>query len=216
MILAPSILSADFGRLAEEIAAVERGGAGLVHVDVMDGHFVPNITIGPPVVKSIRKATRLPLDVHLMIEDADRYVDAFADAGASWVSLHVEAVPHLERTVSHLRERGVLPGVALNPATPLSAIEEILPELHHVLVMAVNPGFSGQRFIPSSLDKVRRLRAQVQARGLSTLIEVDGGVDASNIRKLAHAGAEAVVAGNAVYGGGDPEGATRRLIEAAR
>jgi len=216
MILAPSILSADFGRLAEEIAAVERGGAGLVHVDVMDGHFVPNITIGPPVVKSIRKATRLPLDVHLMIEDADRYVDAFADAGASWVSLHVEAVPHLERTVSHLRERGVLPGVALNPATPLSAIEEILPELHHVLVMSVNPGFSGQRFIPSSLDKVRRLRAQVQARGLSTLIEVDGGVDASNIRKLAHAGAEAVVAGNAVYGGGDPEGATRRLIEAAR
>ena len=216
MILAPSILSADFGRLAEEIAAVERGGAGLVHVDVMDGHFVPNITIGPPVVKSIRKATRLPLDVHLMIEDADRYVDAFADAGASWVSLHVEAVPHLERTVSHLRERGVLPGVALNPATPLSAIEEILPELHHVLVMAVNPGFSGQRFIPSSLDKVRRLRAQVQARGLSTLIEVDGGVDASNIRELAQAGAEACVAGNAVYGGGDPEGATRRLIEAAR
>jgi ribulose-phosphate 3-epimerase len=216
MILAPSILSADFGRLAEEIAAVERGGAGLVHVDVMDGHFVPNITIGPPVVKSIRKATRLPLDVHLMIEDADRYVDAFADAGASWVSLHVEAVPHLERTVSHLRERGVLPGVALNPATPLSAIEEILPELHHVLVMSVNPGFSGQRFIPSSLDKVRRLRAQVQARGLSTLIEVDGGVDASNIRELAQAGAEAVVAGNAVYGGGDPEGATRRLIEAAR
>jgi len=216
MILAPSILSADFGRLAEEIAAVERGGAGLVHVDVMDGHFVPNMTSGPPVVKSIRKATRLPLDVHLMIEDADRYVDAFADAGASWVSLHVEAVPHLERTVSHLRERGVLPGVALNPATPLSAIEEILPELHHVLVMSVNPGFSGQRFIPSSLDKVRRLRAQVQARGLSTLIEVDGGVDASNIRELAQAGAEAVVAGNAVYGGGDPEGATRRLIEAAR
>ena len=216
MILAPSILSADFGRLAEEIAAAERGGAGLVHVDVMDGHFVPNITIGPPVVKSIRKATRLPLDVHLMIEDADRYVDAFADAGASWVSLHVEAVPHLERTVSHLRERGVLPGVALNPATPLSAIEEILPELHHVLVMSVNPGFSGQRFIPSSLDKVRRLRAQVQARGLSTLIEVDGGVDASNIRELAQAGAEACVAGNAVYGGGDPEGATRRLIEAAR
>jgi ribulose-phosphate 3-epimerase len=216
MILAPSILSADFGRLAEEIAAAERGGAGLVHVDVMDGHFVPNITIGPPVVKSVRKATRLPLDVHLMIEDADRYVDAFADAGASWVSLHVEAVPHLERTVAHLKERGVRPGVALNPATPLSALEEILPELHHVLVMSVNPGFSGQRFIPSSLDKVRRLRAQIQARGLSTLIEVDGGVDASNIRELAQAGAEAVVAGNAVYGGGDPEGATRRLIEAAR
>jgi ribulose-phosphate 3-epimerase len=216
MILAPSILSADFGRLAEEIAAVERGGAGLVHVDVMDGHFVPNITIGPPVVKSIHKATRLPLDVHLMIEDADRYVDAFTDAGASWVSLHVEAVPHLERTVARLKEKGVRPGVALNPATPLSALEEILPELHHVLVMSVNPGFSGQRFIPSSLDKVRRLRAQVQARGLATLIEVDGGVDASNIRELAQAGAEAFVAGNAVYGGGDPETATRKLIEAAR
>ena len=216
MILAPSILSADFGRLAEEIAAAERGGAGLVHVDVMDGHFVPNITIGPPVVKSVRKATRLPLDVHLMIEDADRYVDAFAEAGASWVSLHVEAVPHLERTVAHLKEKGVEPGVALNPATPLSALEEILPELHHVLVMSVNPGFSGQRFIPSSLDKVRRLRAQIQARGLSTLIEVDGGVDASNIRALAQAGAEACVAGNAVYGGGDPEAATRKLIEAAR
>jgi ribulose-phosphate 3-epimerase len=216
MILAPSILSADFGRLAEEIAAVERGGAGLVHVDVMDGHFVPNITIGPPVVKSIRKATRLPLDVHLMIEDADRYIDAFADAGASWISLHVEALPHLERTVARLEEKGVRPGVALNPATPLSALEEILPELHHVLVMSVNPGFSGQRFIPSSLDKVRRLRAQVQARGLSTLIEVDGGVDASNIRDLAQAGAEACVAGNAVYGGGDPEAATRKLIEAAR
>ena len=216
MILAPSILSADFGRLAEQIAAAERGGAGLVHVDVMDGHFVPNITIGPPVVKSIRKATRLPLDVHLMIEDADRYVDAFADAGASWVSLHVEAVPHLERTVARLEERGVRPGVALNPATPLSALEEILPRLHHVLVMSVNPGFSGQRFIPSSLDKVRRLRAQIQARGLSTLIEVDGGVDASNIRDLAQAGAEAFVAGNAVYGAGDPEAATRKLIEAAR
>jgi ribulose-phosphate 3-epimerase len=216
MIVAPSILSADFGRLAEEIAAVERGGAGLIHVDVMDGHFVPNITIGPPVVKSIRKATRLPLDVHLMIEDADRYVDAFADAGASWVSLHVEALPHLERTVARLKERGVRPGVALNPATPLSALEEILPELHHVLVMSVNPGFSGQRFIPSSLDKVRRLRAQVQARGLSTVIEVDGGVDGSNIRDLAQAGAEACVAGNAVYGGGDPEAATRKLIEAAR
>ena len=182
----------------------------------MDGHFVPNITIGPPVVKSIRKATRLPLDVHLMIDDADRYVDAFADAGASWVSLHVEAVPHLERTVAHLKDRGVRPGVALNPATPLSALEEILPELPHVLVMSVNPGFSGQRFIPSSLDKVRRLRAQIEARGLSTLIEVDGGVDASNIRDLAQAGAEAFVAGNAVYGAGDPEAATRKLIEAAR
>ena len=216
MILAPSILSADFGRLAEEIAATERGGAGLVHVDVMDGHFVPNITVGPPVVKAVRKATRLPIDVHLMIENADRYVDAFVDAGASWISLHVEAVPHLERTVSRLRERGVRPGVALNPATPLGSLEEILPELGYVLVMSVNPGFSGQRFIPSSLDKIRRLRAQLQARGLTTTIEVDGGVDASNIRSLAEAGAEVFVAGHAVYGGGDPEAAARRLIEAAR
>ena len=216
MILAPSILSADFGRLAEEIAAAERGGAGLVHVDVMDGHFVPNLTVGPPVVRAVRKATKLPIDVHLMIENADRYVDAFADAGASWISLHVEALPHLERTVSRLRERGVRPGVALNPATPLGSLEEILPELGYVLVMSVNPGFSGQRFIPSSLDKIRRLRAQLQARSLTTTIEVDGGVDASNIRSLAEAGAEVFVAGNAVYGGGDPEAAARRLIEAAR
>jgi len=216
MILAPSILSADFGRLADEIAAAERGGAGLVHVDVMDGHFVPNLTVGPPVVKAVRKATRLPIDVHLMIENADRYVDAFVDAGASWISVHVEALPHLERTVARLRERGAKPGVAVNPATPLSALEEILPELGYVLVMSVNPGFSGQRFIPSSLDKIRRLRTQLQARGLTTAIEVDGGVDASNIRALAEAGAEVFVAGNAVYGAGDPEAAARRLIEAAR
>jgi len=216
MILAPSILSADFGRLAEDIAAAERGGAGLIHVDVMDGHFVPNITVGPPVVKAVRRATKLPIDCHLMIENADRYVDAFVDAGASWISLHVEALPHLERTVAHLRERGVKPGVAVNPATPLSSLEEILPELGYVLVMSVNPGFSGQRFIPGSLDKVRRLRAQVQARSLTTVIEIDGGVDVSNIRSLAEAGAEVFVAGNALYGTGDPEAAARRLIEAAR
>ena len=216
MILAPSILSADFGRLADEIAAAERGGAGAVHVDVMDGHFVPNITVGPPVVKAVRKATALPIDVHLMIENADRYLDAFADAGASWVTLHVEAVPHLERAVARLKERGVRPGVALNPATPISSLDEILPELGYVLVMSVNPGFSGQRFIPASLDKVRRLRERIQSRGLSAAIEVDGGVDGSNIRALTEAGAEVFVAGNAVYGGGDPEGATRRLIEAAR
>ena len=216
MILCPSILSADFGRLADEIAAAERGGAGAVHVDVMDGHFVPNITVGPPVVKAVRKATALPIDVHLMIENADRYLDAFADAGASWITLHVEAVPHLERAVARLKERGVRPGVALNPATPISSLDEILPELGYVLVMSVNPGFSGQRFIPASLDKVRRLSAQIEARGLSAVIEVDGGVDGSNIRSLAEAGAEVFVAGNAVYGGGDPESATRRLIEAAR
>jgi ribulose-phosphate 3-epimerase len=216
MILAPSLLSADFGRLAEQIGQVQRGGAGLIHVDVMDGHFVPNITLGPPVVKAIRKHTALPLDCHLMIENADRWVDAFADAGADWISVHVEALPHLQRTVAHLRQRGVKAGVALNPSTPLSALEEILPELDYVLVMSVNPGFGGQSFIPSSLDKVRRLKAQIQARGLATRIEVDGGVDASNVAALVGAGAEILVAGNAVYGQPDPEAAVRALLQAAR
>jgi ribulose-phosphate 3-epimerase len=216
MILAPSILSADFGRLAEQIAQAERGGAGMVHVDVMDGHFVPNITLGPPVVKAIRRATRLPLDCHLMIENAERWVDAFVDAGADWVSVHVEAVPHLERTISHLRQRGARAGVALNPATPLSVLDEILPELDYVLVMSVNPGFSGQRFIPGSLDKVRRLRALIESRALPARVEVDGGVDASNVAALVQAGADILVAGNAVYGQPDPEAAARQLVQAAR
>ena len=215
MILAPSILSADFARLAEGIAAVERGGAGAIHVDVMDGHFVPNITLGPPVVKSIRKATALPLDVHLMIENADRYLDAFVDAGASWISLHAEALPHLQRSVAHLKSRGVQAGVAINPATPLAALEEILPDLDYVLVMSVNPGFGGQKFIPGSLDKVRRLRAQVEARGLRVRIEVDGGVDMTNVRALAEAGADILVAGQAVFGGGNAERDARKLVEAA-
>ena len=216
MILAPSILSADFGRLADEIARAERGGAGVVHVDVMDGHFVPNITLGPPVVKSIRKATRLPLDCHLMIEDADRYLDAFVDAGADWVSVHVEAMPHLERAIAHLAKRGVKPGVVLNPATPISTLEEILPELHHVLVMSVNPGFGGQSFLPASLDKVRRLRAAIDSRGLKTRIEIDGGIHAGNVREVVAAGAEIIVAGSAVFGEADPEAAARRMIEACR
>jgi ribulose-phosphate 3-epimerase len=216
MILAPSILSADFGRLAEQIQEVQRGGAGLVHVDVMDGHFVPNLTLGPPVVKAIRKHTDLPLDCHLMIENAERWVDAFVDAGASWVSVHVEAVTHLQRTVAHLRQRGAKAGVALNPATPLGALEEILPELDYVLVMSVNPGFSGQGFIPGSLDKVRRLRAQVEARKLATRIEVDGGVDTSNVAALVGAGADILVAGNAVFGQPDAEAAARALLQAAR
>ncbi|HEY7510662.1 MAG TPA: ribulose-phosphate 3-epimerase [Vicinamibacteria bacterium] len=216
MILAPSILSADFGRLAEEVRACETGGAGAVHVDVMDGHFVPNITVGPAVVKAVRRATHLPVDVHLMIEHADRYVDAFVDAGASWVSLHAEALPHLQRTVAHLRDRGVEVGVALNPGTSLTVLEEILPELDYVLVMSVNPGFGGQRFIPSSTDKVRRLRAQLDRHGLAARIEVDGGVDRDNVRALTEAGAQILVAGSAVFGGGDPAGAARALIEAAR
>jgi len=216
MIVAPSILSADFGRLAEEIGRVERGGAGVIHVDVMDGHFVPNLTLGPPVVRSLRKATRLPLDCHLMIENADRYLDAFVDAGASWISLHVEALPHLQRALSHLRARGVRAGVALNPSTPLGALDEVLPELDYVLIMSVNPGFSGQKFLPASLDKVRRLRAQIQARSLTVSIEVDGGVDLTNARRLCEAGAEVLVAGQAVFGQDDPEDAVRRLLEAAR
>ena len=216
MILAPSILSVDFGHLADDMARAERGGAGMFHLDVMDGHFVPNLTIGPAIVKAARRATRLPLDVHLMIEHADLYVDAFADAGANWISLHVEALPHLQRTVAHLRERGVKAGAALNPATPLVSVEEILPELDYVLVMSVNPGFGGQRFISSSLDKVRRMREMVRRRGLSTPIEVDGGVDESNVKALVEAGAEMLVAGTAVFGQGDPESSARRLIEAAR
>ena len=216
MILAPSILSVDFGHLADEMARAERGGAGMFHLDVMDGHFVPNLTMGPAIVKAARRATSLPLDLHLMIEHADLYVDAFVDAGANWISLHVEALPHLQRTVAHLRERGVKAGAALNPATPLVSVEEILPELDYVVVMSVNPGFGGQRFISSSLDKVRRMREMVRRRGLSTPIEVDGGVDETNVKALVEAGAEMLVAGTAVFGKGDPEASARRLIEAAR
>ena len=216
MILAPSILAADFGHLAQEIQGAARGGAGVIHVDVMDGHFVPNLTVGPVVVKAVRRATALPIDVHLMIENADRYVDAFADAGASWISLQVEAMPHLQRTVAHLRSRGVRPGVVLNPATPLAAIDEILPELDYVLVMSVNPGFGGQVFLPRSLDKIRRLRDRLRERGLEVQIEVDGGVDATNARQLVDAGALVLVAGTAVFGGGDPEAGARRIVDACR
>jgi len=215
VILAPSLLSVDFGRVAEEMARAERGGAGMFHLDVMDGHFVPNLTIGPAIVKAARRATRLPLDVHLMIENADRYVDAFAEAGANWISLHVEAMPHLQRTVAHLRERGVKAGAALNPATPLVSLEEILPELDYVLVMSVNPGFGGQKFMPASLDKVRRLRELLRRRGLAPQVEVDGGVDEGNVKALVEAGADVLVAGTAVFGKGDPESSARRLLEAA-
>jgi ribulose-phosphate 3-epimerase len=216
VILAPSILSADFARLGEDVSSAERGGAGLLHVDVMDGHFVPNITLGPPIVKCLHRATSLPLDVHLMIENADRYLDAFVDAGAAWVSLHVEALPHLQRAVAQLRKRGVHPGVVLNPSTPLTTLDEILPELDYVLIMSVNPGFGGQTFLPGSLDKVRRLHRMIRERGLGAKIEVDGGVDTGNARSLVEAGAEILVAGSAVFGGGDPEAGARRLIEACR
>ena len=216
MILAPSVLAADFGHLAEEIARAEQGGATLIHLDVMDGHFVPNLSMGPAVVKAVRRATRLPLDVHLMIENADLYVDAFADAGANWISLHVEALPHLQRTVAHLRERGLKAGVALNPSTPLVSVEEIAPELDYVVVMSVNPGFGGQKFLPGSLDKVRRMRDLLRHRGLTAQIEVDGGVDETNVKALVEAGAEVLVAGTSVFGKGDPAASARRLLEAAR
>jgi ribulose-phosphate 3-epimerase len=181
----------------------------------MDGHFVPNLTIGPAVVKAARRATALPLDVHLMIEDADRYVDAFADAGASWISLHVEALPHLERTVAHLRERGLKAGVASTRQHRWRASRD-LPELDCVLVMSVNPGFGGQKFLPGSLDKVRRLRETLRRRSLPAQIEVDGGVDEGNVKALVGAGADVLVAGTAVFGQGDPESSARRLLEAAR
>lgn len=216
MILSPSILAADLGHLAEEIAAVERGGAGEIHVDVMDGQFVPNLTLGPAVVKAVRAATRLPIDVHLMVERGERYIDTFVDAGARSLSLHIEAVPHLQRAVAHIGERGAEAGVALNPSTPLSALEEILPEVDRVLLMTVNPGFSGQAFLPSSTDKIRRLHETIAARGLKARIQVDGGVTAENVRAIADAGAEIIVAGFASFGGGNPEVASRGLIEACR
>jgi len=216
MILAPSILASDLGHLADQIAAAERGGAGAIHVDVMDGRFVPNITLGPAVVEACRRATRLPVDVHLMVERAELHLDAFVDAGASSVSVHVEAVPHLQRALDHLRKRGAGAGVALNPSTPIGALEEILPEADFVLVMSVNPGFAGQTFLPPTLDKVRRLHQAIRTRGLSTRIQVDGGIHAGNIRSLVEAGVEIVVVGAAAFGGGDPEAAVRGLVEAAR
>jgi ribulose-phosphate 3-epimerase len=216
VILSPSILAADLGHLADEIAAVERGGAGEIHVDVMDGQFVPNLTLGPAVVKAVRRASRLPVDVHLMVERGERYIDTFVDAGARSVSLHVEAVPHLQRAVAHIGERGAEAGVVLNPSTPLSALEEILPEVDRVLLMTVNPGFSGQVFLPSSLEKIRRLRQTIAARGLKARVQIDGGVTRENIRTIADAGAEIIVAGVAAFADGAPEVAARRLIEACR
>ena len=209
--IAPSILSADFSKLGDEIKAAERGGAGLIHIDVMDGHFVPNITIGPLVVKAARRATDLPLDCHLMITDPDLFIEDFSRAGASMISVHVEAVVHLHRTLTAIRGLGCRPGVVLNPATPLVSIEEALPYVDYVLVMSVNPGFGGQSFIGSSLDKVSRLRSMIDTRGLKVNIEIDGGIDSNNVGEVVRHGAEWIVAGSAVFGKGDPETATREL-----
>lgn len=211
--LAPSILSADFTRLAEAIEAVKEGGAKVLHVDVMDGHFVPNITIGLPVVKSIRKATDLIIDTHLMISEPGRYAVDFVKAGANMVSVHVEADPHLQRTLTAIQDAGAKAGVAINPATPIEVLSEALPYADFILLMSVNPGFGGQRFIPTMLDKLSRLRQMILDRGLAVQIEIDGGVDAGNIAEIVKAGAHFVVAGNAVFGNGDPVRSVKGLIE---
>jgi ribulose-phosphate 3-epimerase len=213
--IAPSILSADFTRLGAEIEAVERGGASIVHVDVMDGHFVPNITVGLPVVKHVAGATRLTIDTHLMISEPGRYAAQFVEAGAQMVSVHVEADPHLHRTLMSIREKGAEAGIAINPATPLSALEEAVQFADFILLMSVNPGFGGQKFIPSSVDKLRRLRRLIEERGLRTRIEIDGGIDRTNISEIVGAGAEIIVAGSAVFGAPDPAQAVRELRDAA-
>ncbi len=213
--IAPSLLSSDFTRLAEEIAAVEAGGAKILHVDVMDGQFVPNITIGLPIVKSIRKITDLTIDCHLMIVEPNRYAAEFVRAGADMVSVHVEADPHLQRTLTEIREAGGQAGVAINPATPLSSLEEALPFADFILLMSVNPGFGGQKYIHTSTDKLRRLRQMIDERALQTRIEIDGGIDASNIEKIVAAGAEIIVSGTGVFGKGNPTEGVKGLIEAA-
>jgi ribulose-phosphate 3-epimerase len=210
--IAPSLLSCDFGRLSEEVRAVEAAGADLIPVDVMDGRFVPNLTIGPVVVEAIKRAATRPLDVHLMIVEPERYIEAFARAGADILTVHVEASPHLHRTLQHIRQVGARPSVVLNPSTPLSAVEEVLGDVEMVLLMSVNPGFGGQGFIEATVDKVRRLRAMLDARGLSVDIEVDGGINAETAKRVVEAGASVLVAGSAVFGAPEgPEAAIRAL-----
>jgi len=200
ILIAPSILSADFARLGEEVSAVDQAGADVIHVDVMDGHFVPNITIGPLVVDAVRKVTSKPLDVHLMIENADAYIDSFAKAGADWISVHVESCVHLHRSIARIKELGKKAGVVLNPATPVSAIDAILEDVDLIMLMSVNPGFGGQSFIPSTLEKIRRLRELLKSRGQRADIEIDGGIDRQTIGDAAQAGANVFVAGSAIYG----------------
>src|SRR5271169_5488336 len=214
--LCPSILSADFARLADEVAAAERGGGTVIHVDVMDGHFVPNITLGPPIVKSLRRATRLPLDCHLMIENPDLFIAEFADAGADWISVHQEECRHLNRTLHLIKEHNCRAGVVINPATPVETLLEVLDIVDHVLVMSVNPGFGGQKFLPQTLHKMNRL-AEIRAeRGYQFRIEVDGGVAMDTVAEVVRAGAEILVAGNAVFGKGDAKANAEALLEAAR
>ena len=213
--LSPSILSANFAALGEEIRKVEQAGAQLLHIDVMDGHFVPNITIGPPVVKSIRKVTSLPLDVHLMISDPDKYIPAFAEAGASILTIHAEATVHLDRTLNFIRSQNVLVGVSLNPATPLSAVENVLGLADILLIMTVNPGFGGQKFIPYTIEKIKQARLLIEEKNYRCVIEVDGGIDVENIPKVVMAGAEILVSGSAIFHAPDPAAKTRELLEIA-
>jgi ribulose-phosphate 3-epimerase len=212
--IAPSILSADFSCLGDQIKVVEGAGASLLHVDVMDGRFVPNITIGLPVVKALSRATQLPIDAHLMIVEPGRYAEQFVKAGAKMVSIHLEADPHAHRTLTAIRGAGALAGIAINPATPLSALDEVVRFADYVLLMSVNPGFGGQEFIPTSLDKVRRLRKMLDERGLNTRIEIDGGIDHDNVAEVAGAGADIIVSGSAIFGAPDPAVALRELREA--
>jgi len=214
--LAPSILSADFARLAHQVERAEAGGGTVIHVDIMDGHFVPNITIGPVVVKSLRKATRLPLDCHLMIENPDLYIGDFAESGADWISVHQEACRHLNRSLNLIKSHGCRAGVVINPATPVETLTEVLEIVDYVLVMSVNPGFGAQKFIPATLAKVRKLAEIRAARGYGYQIEIDGGVALETIGEIVRAGAEILVAGNAVFGQGDPAANAAALLETAR
>ncbi len=214
--LAPSILSADFAHLAQQIEAAVAGGGSIIHVDIMDGHFVPNLTVGPVVVKWLRKATQVPLDCHLMIENPDQYIPDFADAGADWISVHQEACRHLNRTLHHIKSHDCLAGVVLNPATPVETLSEVLDIVDYVLVMSVNPGFGGQEFISGALHKMRRLAEIRAVRGYSYRIEVDGGVALDTVGEIVRAGAEILVAGSAVFGKGDPKANAAALLEAAR
>jgi ribulose-phosphate 3-epimerase len=213
--LAPSILSADFAHLAEQVRAATEGGGTIIHVDVMDGHFVPNLTVGPPVVRSLRRATDLPLDCHLMIENPDQFIPEFVEAGADWISVHQEACRHLNRTLHLIRSHDAQAGVVINPATPVETLSEVLDIVDYVLVMSVNPGFGGQKFIPGAVDKIRRLADLRSQRRLKYRIEVDGGIDVTTVADVVRAGAEILVAGNAVFGQGDPKSNAQKLLKTA-